>query len=165
MIFDTLDHYKVYQRSLPELWDMVRFLNKMEKGKLPEGEYRLNKGLAMITSGQTRCASEKLFESHKKFLDIQVMCEGEEEWELSDIDNVRMVSAYDAQKDMATYSGSGEHIRLLAGHFIVVYPWEAHKPSVHFGDTPFSFRKVIVKVPTDPITYSIWEGDGIKRWS
>ena len=39
MIMDRLERFRCYQRSVPELWDAVRFAERVQKEQLPPGKY------------------------------------------------------------------------------------------------------------------------------
>ena len=62
MIMDKLEHFRYYQRCVPELWDAVRFVERVEKERLPAGRYPVGKGFAFVQEGQTRSFEEADFE-------------------------------------------------------------------------------------------------------
>ena len=37
MIMDRLERFRCYQRSVPELWDAVRFAERVQNEQLPPG--------------------------------------------------------------------------------------------------------------------------------
>ena len=76
MIMDKLEHFRYYQRCVPELWDAVRFVERVEKERLPAGRYPVGKGFAFVQEGQTRSFEEADFETHDKYLDVQILLEG-----------------------------------------------------------------------------------------
>ena len=46
MILDKLDNFRYYQRCIPEIWDAVRFVEKVKCENLPAGRYPVGKGFA-----------------------------------------------------------------------------------------------------------------------
>ena len=48
MIMDRLERFRCYQRSVPELWDAVRFAERVQKEQLPPGKYPVGKGFAFV---------------------------------------------------------------------------------------------------------------------
>ena len=53
MIMDRLERFRCYQRSFPELWDSVRFAERVQKEQLPPGKYPVGKGFAFVQEGNT----------------------------------------------------------------------------------------------------------------
>ena len=62
MIMDRLERFRCYQRSVPELWDAVRFAERVQKEQLPPGKYPVGKGFAFVQEGNTRSFEEADFE-------------------------------------------------------------------------------------------------------
>ena len=72
MIMDRLERFRCYQRSVPELWDAVRFAERVQKEQLPPGKYPVGKGFAFVQEGNTRSFEEADFEVHRNYLDVQI---------------------------------------------------------------------------------------------
>lgn len=70
MIMDRLERFRCYQRSVPELWDAVRFAERVQKEQLPPGKYPVGKGVAFVQEGNTRSFEEADFEVHRNYLDV-----------------------------------------------------------------------------------------------
>lgn len=68
MIMDRLERFRCYQRSVPELWDAVRFAERVQKEQLPPGKYPVGKGFAFVQEGNTRSFEEADFEVHRNYL-------------------------------------------------------------------------------------------------
>lgn len=60
MIMDRLERFRCYQRSVPELWDAVRFAERVQKEQLPPGKYPVGKGFAFVQEGNTRSFEEAI---------------------------------------------------------------------------------------------------------
>ncbi|RHR28116.1 DUF386 domain-containing protein [Clostridium sp. AF19-22AC] len=154
MIMDKLEHICYYQRSVPELWDAVRFVQRVEKEHLPVGRYPVGKGVAFVQEGQTRGFTEADFETHNKYLDVQILIEGSEMWEYADKSDLTVRTPYDPEKDIEWLEGSGDKIRMKPGMFYLVYPTDAHKPCCH-ESTPVYYRKVVVKIRIDKLLHRV----------
>ena len=48
MIMDKLENFRYYQRCIPEIWDAVRFVEKVQREHLSVGRYRVGKGFAFV---------------------------------------------------------------------------------------------------------------------
>ena len=87
--------------------------------------------------------SEGVWESHKKFIDIQYILTGTEVMGYADIDTLKVTKEYTEDGDYALHEGEGVFMKLKAGDFAVFAPMDAHMPGC--GDA--TSKKVIVKVP------------------
>lgn len=156
MIMDKLENFRYYQRCIPEIWDAVRFVDKVRREHLSVGRYRVGKGFAFVQEGETRAFNDADFEIHKKYFDMQVLIEGEESWEYADAARLEVKSGYDKDTDIQWLTGSGEKIKMMPGMFYIVYPTDAHKPCCH-EERPTLYRKVVVKIPIDRLLHGIRE--------
>ena len=94
MIMDRLERFRCYQRSVPELWDAVRFAERVQKEQLPPGKYPVGKGFAFVQEGNTRSFEEADFEVHRNYLDVQILLNGSEMWEYADRADLAVKTSY-----------------------------------------------------------------------
>ncbi len=87
--------------------------------------------------------SEGVFETHKKYIDIQYVYDGTEVIGYADIDTLKVTKEYDAEGDYALHEGEGVFFTLKPGDFAVFAPMDAHMPGCGDGKS----KKVIIKVP------------------
>ncbi len=86
---------------------------------------------------------ETFFESHRRYLDIQLMLKGEE---LVDIAHPTQLHEFEQHGDFWGYHGDvGQRIRLCPGDFLVVFPGDAHRLKILTG-APAPVTKVVFKV-------------------
>ncbi len=97
----------------------------------------------------TRPRAEGFFESHRKYIDVQVIVEGSELMEVVDISRIRMRDAYDSERDLITYHDCDEAslFRVPAGVATIYYPADVHMPTLRLGEVSSLVRKTVVKVP------------------
>ncbi len=163
MIMDKLERFRCYQRSVPELWDAVRFVEKVQREQLPPGKYPVGKAFAFVQEGQTRAFEEAEFETHDEYLDVQILLEGSEMWEFADKADLKTSKPYDPQTDIEFLTGKGSRIQMQPGMFYVVYPSDGHKPCCH-EKTPTSYRKVVVKIKIDHLLHQVERKDSKRTW-
>lgn len=60
MIMDRLERFRCYQRSVPELWDAVRFAERVQKEQLPPGKYPVGKGFAFYRKGIQEASKKQI---------------------------------------------------------------------------------------------------------
>lgn len=91
------------------------------------------------------------YETHKKYIDIQYMVEGEELIYVTDIANLQVSESYSEEKDVMFFTG-GEDVEpeiVTPGKYLIFYPQDGHKPSVRIGETGSDVKKVVFKVKID----------------
>ena len=148
MIIDYLHRYKQYSRNIPEIYEAVKFAEKVKNEDLPVGQYPLGDNYALVQEGTTLPFSEEKFELHKKYLDIHIMIKGYECMEYADLTDLVPDIMYDEQTDVEFLNGKGYLLLIKPGMFYVAYPGDGHKPRCH--DTiPFNYKKVLVKIRID----------------
>jgi biofilm protein TabA len=154
MILDALSssaRYAGLHRHFPAAF---AWCGSPEAGTAADGRYPLNgeQLIVIVESGQTRPPEHKLFESHRRYIDIQVNLSGSEimEWMPASTLSVRDDFAPDG--DIRFYHHPADlPTRLLVQprHFAIFYPSDAHKPCCHPGKQPVSYRKLVFKVELD----------------
>jgi biofilm protein TabA len=148
MIFDTLTNSSLYTALGPRLARGFEWLANF-KTETPEGRYAIDGDAvyALVQGYETVPATEKKFESHRSYLDIQYMVEGSEVIYYASTRTLKPATPYDSVKDFLLYSDPADSTPLLLrpGTFAVFYPNDGHKGGCADG-TPARVRKVVVKV-------------------
>lgn len=97
----------------------------------------------------TRPRAQGFFESHRKYIDLQVIVEGEELMEVVDAQRIAPQGDFNAERDLQLYSDAAGASRLClwAGEAAVFFPADVHMPTLMAGGSPVLVRKTVVKVP------------------
>ena len=98
---------------------------------------------------ETKIRADGFFESHRKFIDVQTIFEGEELMEVVDIVRMTVRQPYHAERDLIVYEDSTDAalLRVHAGEAAVFFPTDAHMPTMRVRAAPVAVRKCVVKVP------------------
>ena len=98
---------------------------------------------------ETRLRADGFFESHRKFIDVQVIFEGEELMEVCDISRMTVKQPYNEKRDLIVYEDNTEAslLRVYPGSAAVFYPSDAHMPTLRVRHEAVNVRKCVVKVP------------------
>lgn len=101
---------------------------------------------------RTRFRGEANYESHRAYIDIQAVIEGEEGIDVADIGRLSVLEPYNPEKDLILYAPFefGSWLRVGSGDIAVLFPPDGHMPCLHPGRDPVLVRKVVVKVPVPP---------------
>ena len=154
MIIDRIERMQQYTRNVPELYEAVKFAERVRKENLPAGKYNMENGFALVQEGITRSFDEGDFEAHRKYLDVQIIISGCEYVEYADIKDLKVIVPYDDEKDLALMNGSGNPILITQDMFYLLYPGDGHKPCCH-AETPFNYKKVLVKIRIDKLIHKV----------
>lgn len=142
-----------YAKSLPPVFArLCGKLKTLDLANLELGWRDLEEGIRMnVMSFETSPAEGKKAEMHRKFVDIQLLIEGEEmiEYGLSQPD----LAKYDEYRDEDDYQltdaiDDKNEVILKPNMFAIFLPYEPHKPgnSVNSNQT---LKKLVVKVPVE----------------
>ncbi|MDO4340284.1 MAG: YhcH/YjgK/YiaL family protein [Eubacteriales bacterium] len=145
MIIDSIDNIMFYQDILPNLKAGMAALNSKKEWK--PGRYEFEGGYFMIQEGVTKPMEEGSFETHRKYIDVQILLKGCEELAWKDCKDLTTVVSYNAEKDQERLNGSKDHVMLISeGMFYAVFPQDGHKAISH-TDNQHSYFKVVMKLP------------------
>ena len=139
----------VYYHKNPRHWDQAfHFLRTADLKNLPLGKQELE-GEHLFVSVMEYYAKQKqdaLYESHKKYIDIQYVIKGEEIMGLTTLDKVEVRDPYDSEKDIAFYnSDEGNFYKATPENFFIFFPEDVHRPSITTGDSVL-VKKIVVKI-------------------
>ena len=96
----------------------------------------------------TKGDNEKFWESHKKYLDVQIMINGTEKVAINDIRDME-VKSFDEEKDLTILEGDKAFdIIMKTGDVLVFFPNDVHKPELNVSENDDSgnIRKIVTKV-------------------
>ena len=151
MILDNINNFLKYARSSESSLLAYDFIMNFKKKELPVGRYELDgdRCYALVQEYETAPESEKDFESHRCYIDLQYIIEGCEEMYWQQTNSLEEKIPYNEETDAAFYSGSVScRFQVRADEFVVFYPQDGHKPGccVQF---PEKVRKIVIKMLID----------------
>jgi len=95
----------------------------------------------------TKDRKDCFFESHREYIDVQFILEGEEYIEVANIYNLIIESQYDKNIDLIKYKETNDSsiLKLKKGDIAVFFPEDAHMPCIKV-DNKVKVVKTVVKV-------------------
>lgn len=127
------------------------FLAHTDLKALPGGRHPIEGELmyANVDDVETKLLASTKPESHKEYVDIQFMVNGEENMGFFvDRGLVKPVESY-PERDCYFYPNESKDEGLIhcpEGYYTVFFPSDIHRPLLAVNDTPIRIRKVVVKV-------------------
>lgn len=131
--------------------DAYDFILKLQTSDIDDGHYELHNGVYVnVETYMSKPREERRFENHRKYIDVQIIIEGEEFIELFPVNEFSENSLYDNEHDISFFSNHkvGNRIQLSKGDSLVIFPGQAHMPCVQVNSSSL-VRKAVVKIPID----------------
>ncbi len=103
---------------------------------------------ALEQAYQTKPRPEGFFESHRKYIDLQLIAVGEELMEVEDIARLLVGQPYVEERDLVKYADttSASVLRVRTGDGAVFFQEDGHMPTLQLHG-PVLVRKSVVKIP------------------
>jgi len=149
VIFSSLSVSSRYAALHPLFPRAFEFIRNTDLGALAPGHYPImgEDLFAIVEHLPGRTRAEAPLESHRRYIDIQLVVEGVDEmgWKaLADCHDP--VGDYSAERDIRFFRDApAVWIATPADHFCIFFPEDAHAPLVSEG----SIRKVVFKIALD----------------
>ena len=150
MLTDSLENLNKYQQVIPHSKEILDYLGNTNIFSLAVGKYQIegDSVFILIQEYKTKIQSEKKWESHRKYIDIQIVLAGQEFIGYSPINFLKSKDGYSEEKDIIFYEDdSEEHSRIFVprSYFGLFFPEDAHKPGVHISNES-TVKKAVIKV-------------------
>lgn len=155
MIFTNIND-KLQNSSLTK--DIQFCIDYAEKNRekilsLENGSYDVDYNGIKMNVGKyfTKKENDKFWESHKRYLDVQIMIDGSERVEFNDIHNMKEKS-FDPERDLVILEGNKLFdIVIENGDVLVFFPNDVHKPELDILDSENeeeceNKKKIVTKV-------------------
>lgn len=145
MIFGTKDVITTYKGISENIDRAIDYILEFDDNT-PCGRYEIDgdRIYANVINGTASSMDQVTYEAHRKYLDLQYIIEGEEVMVHAMLSECKQETEYDESKDVWFFSGEGTSVKVKAGSFYLVHPFDAHAPGKGFE--PHSYKKVIVKI-------------------
>jgi len=146
VIIDTLSNNKLYT-----MFNLDRYLDWVSlriQSPLTSGREELDNGVyALVCNNQTSNEAGQ-FETHEKYIDVHVIIKGFEKITYAPIKSLSVVQEYEAEADVAFYTGEDMAIcNLREGMFMVLFPDEGHIPNLRYQQKETNVCKIVLKIP------------------
>jgi YhcH/YjgK/YiaL family protein len=151
MIVESIVDLKSYACIGPKIARAVEWLGRMRNETCVPGQrYEIAAGVyALCSEYETKVIEAAKYESHRQYIDIQCLLSGREFVDVTETRLLKVTEAYDPEKDIAFHEdGEGHRVRLVPGIAAVLFPRDAHRPSVAVAKGE-RVKKIVVKISVD----------------
>ena len=149
MIIDNLknsDKYIALHKDFKLVFDYIK---NNDLRLLACGKYEIRGEDVFFNLQEYETKSVQKLEAHKKYIDIQVVLDGEEYMGYTNIDSASVSEIYNEEKDVMFLEGNVD--KLLADNktFLIFYPEDAHMPAL-CANSSKKVKKAIFKILNRP---------------
>ncbi len=126
----------------------VSYISSIDTEHLNVGRYEVNEGFYYsVQEYEALSAEESVYESHRKYIDIQWLISGKEKLYITDICNLIPISIYKDEVDIINYAPSDNmtSVVLSKGGYVVLFPKDAHRVEQIDGGK-CKIRKIVGKL-------------------
>ncbi len=145
MIYDDLTNIDKYNIDKNIINSIKNITENTSCGRVDiDGENFIN-----IDEYSTKPLSQCRFEAHKKYIDIQIMLDGKEKLDFTNVNSLSVSENYDSEKDVMFFENPCDNVNSLilsSGKFVILYPYEAHRPQMISDNAPLKVKKAVVKI-------------------
>ncbi|HSU52098.1 MAG TPA: YhcH/YjgK/YiaL family protein [Segetibacter sp.] len=141
------EFYRQYQAN-KSYWDMAfAFLKNQDLNTIAKGKYPIDGDnvYASVTMDSTKDFNKTNWESHRKYIDLQYIIDGEEKIGVAPIAEAKVTNEYNEKKEVANYTAEGKFYSAKPGTFFLFFPSDVHRPSVTPGGNK-PVKKIVIKI-------------------
>lgn len=118
-------------------------IGETRRVELAEGSFALEQVY------RSKSRAEGFFESHRNYIDVQVIFAGAEWIEVIGIDELEIREPYNPTRDLIIYQdvAGASLLHVTHGHAAIFYPEDGHMPGLSGSVAPAVVKKTVIKVP------------------
>lgn len=147
MILDNIKNTQPITLS-KNLTKALQWLTQNKEKLLNDGKYNIQGTdiYALVSTYETKSIKQKLWEAHKKYIDIHFLLKGSEKIAYANIMQLKVKKKYNNKDDYLLLSGKiAETITLGKDLFVVFFPQDAHIPGL-ISNKKSKVKKIVIKV-------------------
>lgn len=149
MIIGKLKDLNRYFGLSKNIDDAISYVLNTDLLSLEVGRYELSESV-IVNRQQYYGKDDPFAESHRDFIDLQIVLKGKEKMGYADLSNltVRVMEDYNPDIDLAKYYVDDECCyEMSEDSFALIYPEDIHRPGMKVDDN--IIEKVVVKIKVE----------------
>ena len=147
MIYGNTQNLSDYTFLIPAIHKCFEFSLSHDLASFPKGRHTIDGDhiFVNIVEYETSPAEDRIWESHKRYLDFHLMLVGREQVDLNHTHNMS-VGEYQNHRDFLPMDGSKVcSLVLNPGDFLICYPSDGHRTGIAVS-SPEPVKKAIFKI-------------------
>lgn len=152
MIVDKIENSHLYAGISRRMAKAFEILKDKSLASKADGKYEVDgKNLYfLVMHYPTKPVEERPFETHRQYIDIQFLADGQEMIGYTPADKLAVDTPYMPEQDAALYKRPDcfTQLNMIKGTFAVFFPHDAHMPCCNLSHVS-NVHKIVVKVKVD----------------
>lgn len=148
MITTTLQHLYRYKNLSTHIATAIDYILKTDFHTLAAGRYEVDgeNVFAIVNEYVTKQPEECMPESHRQYIDIQLVVQGAERFGYTPLLQQVPHTPFKPDNDVAFYAPENlQYVTLYAGQCVFFFPEDIHQPEL-FAETSAPVKKVVMKI-------------------
>jgi YhcH/YjgK/YiaL family protein len=150
MIATNVKHIGKYKGLSPLLDKAFDWVMAGGWEALPEGKHEIEGAslYAIVQRYDSKLAEKCRFETHRRYIDIQMLVSGTEIMEAADPSSLRVSEPYKPDAEFYSSPAAGPCCSFVCskGDALVFFPEDAHRPCIAKDGRPEPIHKIVLKV-------------------
>lgn len=149
MIIDRIENAALYYPIHARFERAFEYVRQMEMEAIPAGRYEIDSEsmYALVQEYNTKQKEEGKWEAHRRYIDLQYVVQGVEGMGYANIHHLQQ-GEYMPEKDFLPLFGEGNQVILKSGSFVLLFPEDAHMPSMAIGESAPA-KKIVLKIAVE----------------
>ena len=147
MIFGNMNNLNEYTFLSESVKECFSYAKEHKLVEFENGKHEIDgeRFFVNIVEYTTKNAEERFWEAHKKYLDVHLMLDGEEQIDLNFLSNMDVKEFVEADDFVPMDGEKNSSVVLRNGDFLICYPQDGHRTAVMVSE-PKTIKKAIFKV-------------------
>ena len=127
----------------------IKYISSLDHKNLKVGTFHVSDDFFYIVKEiETQSRERCIFESHRKYIDIQWVVEGQMAIETADIATLNIEKEYDSEKDVTLWVKKDNLMKtvLTSGSYAVLFPNNCHISAIAINNQPQKVKLIVGKV-------------------
>ncbi|MGN0548405.1 MAG: YhcH/YjgK/YiaL family protein [Acutalibacteraceae bacterium] len=138
-----------FYSEVPHAKEVIDFIDGFKKTEMKTGRYDIlgDELFAAVSRYDTEPREDRRFESHRKYIDIQIVLDGKEELDWAETSSLKMTdNGFERGDDIAFYDGEAlSTVILSSAQCAVLFPEDGHRPNVMHKEIE-NVLKIVFKI-------------------
>ncbi len=149
MIVDRIENAQLYYSVHTKFKRAFEYVRQLDIDAIAVGKYEIDGEsiFALVQHYNTKLQEQGSWEAHRRYIDLQYVAQGVEAFGYANIHRLQQ-GEYDTAKDFLPLEGEGDFVTVSGGSFALVFPQDAHMPSMAIG-APSFVKKIVVKIAVE----------------
>lgn len=149
MIIDRIENAPLYYALHPKFKAAFEALASMDTLAIPVGRHDIDGDsiYVLVQEYTTKPKEQGKWEAHRRYIDLQYVVKGAEGMGYANIHHLQQ-GEYIPEKDFLPLFGEGDQVALHRGCFVLLFPEDAHMPSMALGESAPA-RKIVFKIAVE----------------